>query len=491
MKLEHNLAAPLVTILGVGFVLAVGAAYLSAPDRIVPAAVVAGIGVVTLAALWLVFQTSVVSRLGRMSRTLKRAGLNNFVVRCETGEDQIGLIGRQVNRLLEKLTDLSVNVIDTDRELQWTQKELGFKEEVAEKGRLLLASNVQLEVRLKELSLLFSTSRTLSSSIDPETLIANFSKSATTLFEVDRFAIMIYDERKKALVVAGTSGFKDAAGRVEGMRFYPGEGVSGTVLEKKTMLYVRDLEKDARFLHFRGKLRLVGSAVALPLLAGENCVGVMLLNRERREAFSFDDMGLLHIVANQVAGAVGNALLYQKTRELATHDELTGLHNRRMLERRLGMEWERSRRFDTTLSCIMVDVDHFKTFNDRHGHLVGDEVLRQAGKTLGEHVRKVDTVARFGGEEFAILLPRTEKDEASAVAEKLRQSIGEIFVSTDDGATKLSVSISAGVASTGDAPQSAKQLIDMADHALLIAKNEGRNRVVEYGNGVPRPDAAN
>ncbi len=480
--MRNSVIAPVALAAGIGLAAVAGVALLLHDQPTLWA--FAGVALLAAAALigTIVYSKRRISdRLRRMTRTLHRAATTDLVVRCDEGGDEIGELSREINLLLQKVTDLNVNVIDTDRELQWTQKELGLKEELAAKSRLLQATNEQLERRLQELSLLFSVSRAVSASIELDPLLETFCNSGARAMEADRFCVCVYDERHKALVVRGQHGFDDRDGAILGMRVYPGEGISGTVYEKKTMIYVRDLDKDQRFLHFRGKARLSGSLLALPLTSGDQCVGVLLLHRDRIEAFSFEDVGLFHIIANQVAGAVSNALLYQKTRDLSVHDELTGLYNRRMLERRLEMEWERSRRFGTTLACIMVDVDHFKQFNDEHGHLVGDEVLRHTGKLLGAQIRSVDSVARFGGEEFAILLPRTEKGEAQAVAEKLRSAMeGTPFTAAgrDD---VFHLTVSAGVASTEDAPTSAKQLIDLADHALLVAKSAGRNRVEVYG----------
>ncbi|MBM4355947.1 MAG: diguanylate cyclase, partial [Deltaproteobacteria bacterium] len=405
-KPRNNISVLVVCAVALGFLVATTASLLvpALNPALVPLCVLL-VGLATTGAAALILRTYLGSRVRRLARTLHRVEGGNYVIRCETGDDEVGALGEQLNRLLQKLTDLSVNVIDTDRELQWTQKELRLKEQLTEKGRLLEATNLQLESRLKELSLLFSTSRTLSSSIELDSMLTNFCQAGAKVLEVDRFCVMVHDENSRSLVIKATTGFQDAAGRVEGMRFYPGEGISGTVFEKKAMMYIRDLDNEPRFLHFRGKLRLMGSALVLPLMTGEIAVGVMMLNRRRRDGFSFEDIGLFHIIANQLAVGIGNALLYQKTRELATHDELTGLFNRRMLETRLEMEWERSDRFNTVLSCIMIDVDHFKRFNDEHGHLLGDQVLRHTARLVQGQLRKVDTVARFGGEELALLLP--------------------------------------------------------------------------------------
>jgi len=134
---------------------------------------------------------------------------------------------------------------------------------------------------------------------------------------------------------------------------------------------------------------------------------------------------------------------------------------------------------------MMIDVDHFKQFNDDYGHLIGDEVLAHVGQVIQSQVRKVDTLARYGGEEFAVLLPRTTRKEAVAVAEKLRVSVATIPKGVKEGVVGLSVTISVGVASTEDDPRSAKELLDMADHGLLMAKTAGRNRVIAYGEAPP------
>jgi diguanylate cyclase (GGDEF)-like protein len=479
----RSVISSVLVVVGGGFVAAASAIALlgssSSPASL--AVVTLLLGLVCGLVIFLLLQRNFMARLRKMLRTLQRASDTNYVARCEAGLDELGALGAEINVLLQRLTDLSVDVIDADRELAWTQKELKFKEELANKSRLLQATNDQLEGRLKELSQLFDVSRTLNSSLEMDVLMERLCEVVGRTIEVDRFTICVWNERRKALVVRGLAGFGDDGAGLLGMRVYPGEGIAGTVYEKRTMVYVRDLVEDQRFLHFRGKAQLKGSLLALPLPSGDQCVGVVLFQREKVDAFSFEDVGLYHIIANQVSGAVSNSLLYQMTRELAIHDELTGLYNRRMLERRLEMEWERANRFGSTLACIMLDVDHFKQFNDDFGHLVGDEVLRVTGKLLQKHVRKVDSLARFGGEEFAVLLPRTDKVEAAAVAEKLRESMSEARLSGIDG-SGVHLTVSCGVASTEDSPDSSKQLVDMADHALLLAKNQGRNRVVVYGS---------
>jgi two-component system cell cycle response regulator len=171
----------------------------------------------------------------------------------------------------------------------------------------------------------------------------------------------------------------------------------------------------------------------------------------------------------------------QALQELAIRDDLTGLFNRRELGRLFADEAARSARFGHALSLVLIDVDHFKAINDTHGHPVGDEVLKQVARLLGETSRNVDRAARVGGEEFALLLPETDARGATIVADRLRRRLADTpLVLTQGPAPGLAVqvTISAGVATGPEAGGSFSEAMTSADRALYRAKNGGRNRVV-------------
>jgi len=182
-------------------------------------------------------------------------------------------------------------------------------------------------------------------------------------------------------------------------------------------------------------------------------------------------------VAGQVAQALANARLYTRTRELSVRDELTGINNRRHFQQMLQMEWKRAVRFRRQLSLIMLDVDHFKEYNDTFGHLQGDSVLKHIGVLLKKNLREVDTVARFGGEEFVLLLPDTDKRGAVVVAEKVRAVVAGHKFLDDELKDTRRITISAGVATYPDDVGEMEDLIDQADIALYRAKEKGRNLV--------------
>lgn len=166
--------------------------------------------------------------------------------------------------------------------------------------------------------------------------------------------------------------------------------------------------------------------------------------------------------------------LQRELRQLASIDALTGLHNRRELERRIVREMSRSRRHDTPLSVAIGDLDLFKHVNDRYGHAVGDDVLRAVGERMRENLRAEDLAVRWGGEEFLLMLPETELEEAAQVADKIRRAVAERPIPGDD--CKVSVTISFGVARF-DGRESLGELVRRADDAMYRAKSEGRNRV--------------
>jgi diguanylate cyclase (GGDEF)-like protein len=165
----------------------------------------------------------------------------------------------------------------------------------------------------------------------------------------------------------------------------------------------------------------------------------------------------------------------EKLRYVAVTDELTGLPNRRHIIKRLEEAWQASSRHRTPLACTIIDVDHFKAVNDTYGHLTGDVVLREAAQSMLLAVRAGEVLGRLGGEEFLLVLPHSDMDEAATAAERLRQTIERMRVPVGD--SHLSVTISLGVAERVEHMADAEALLGMADEALYAAKRAGRNTV--------------
>jgi len=220
------------------------------------------------------------------------------------------------------------------------------------------------------------------------------------------------------------------------------------------------------------------SEMCVPLIFFGEKLGVLALESARKDAFDHDDLQPLESVADICAAAIQNASHFDRMKQLAYVDGLTGIHNRRYFEMRVVEELERAGRFQGRMSIIMVDIDNFKRLNDEFGHLLGDEVLRSVSTILKQQLRKVDMVCRYGGEEFAIVVPETSGENALRVAEKLRRHVE----SHHFPGVSRPVTISIGVADYPTHGITRDEVVAAADSALYQAKQAGRNRVVAASN---------
>lgn len=250
----------------------------------------------------------------------------------------------------------------------------------------------------------------------------------------------------------------------------PGECLCGCAMATGEIMIARNCSVDSRHPMCNPAVQPHGHII-VPLKAAGTVVGMLNLFTQPETEVTEEMVGLLASVASQVGIAISNARLYEETRTSSLHDPLTGLANRRFMEIQLDKSLDSAKRYREALSFIMLDIDHFKTYNDCHGHQGGDRLLgRLAGILLGE-VRKADYVFRYGGEEFLIVLPETSLERACETAERLRKAV-------EVGAGGVTISL--GVASLTESLQKKDKLIDAADKQLYRAKKNGRNRVEWY-----------
>lgn len=215
------------------------------------------------------------------------------------------------------------------------------------------------------------------------------------------------------------------------------------------------------------------SRIAIPICLQDRVLGLLRLDSHTPGNFTDRDVERLRPFANAAAIALENARLFKEVQRLASIDELTGIHNRRSLFELAERELQRARRFGHPLSAVMLDIDHFKRVNDSYGHIAGDQVLRAVAQHCREAIREVDTLGRYGGEEFVIVLPETELVGARATAERVRCRILDTEIATDQG--RVAITLSLGVA-TLDQTDDLDALLKRADQALYGAKQAGRNR---------------
>ena len=324
---------------------------------------------------------------------------------------------------------------------------------------------------LQQKAVLYEVSTAVSATVDPPEVLSRGAAGLERLLPGDSGAIYVLDDggavaRRRALIGSGeTRGLPETVGLDQspiGRCLASGRAVEGL-----------DVGGGAS----RGRV------LALPLSAGSHQLGALLLMRLGQSPFSDDDRQLVEMVAGSIAMALQNA-------RLATTDGLTGLYNRRYFEQALAFECERARRLGRPLGLLMVDVDHFKRFNDEHGHPGGDVVLRLVGSTLGRQLRRTDIAARVGGEEFAAILPESNYQAVLTTAERLRLAIAAMPPPLFEGHPLPTVRVSVGGASLAPGLVSPKPLVGAADEALRRAKQGGRNLSVivalDGGNGASR-----
>ena len=286
-------------------------------------------------------------------------------------------------------------------------------------------------------------------------------------------ALALYSRSEAALRITSTHGYPDAI--VDHLRIAPGEGILGQVFATGRLLLVGRGTPPVPLPH-RRRYR-TQSFIALPLKAAPGTLGVVAVaDPVGRDFFDRRDLRALCLCLPAIILALERQLLREEIVEVsqaALLDAVTGLSNRQYLENRLRAEVHRAERARQPLAVMLVDVDNFKKVNDTLGHLEGDRALRDIATLLSENVRVFDVCTRFGGEEFAILMPGAERPVAIQVAERVRKAVEHAY---GEGRSSISITVSAGVALLEPGEQGSG-LLGRADQALLRAKAEGKNGV--------------
>jgi two-component system cell cycle response regulator len=314
---------------------------------------------------------------------------------------------------------------------------------------------------------------TLSSTHDLPKLLTVVLEAAVQARGAKAGSLLLLTADRTALVRQASHGLTQ---REPAERIPVGQGVAGTVAATGRAMVLASPAGNG------GPEPAATSQVSVPLLAQGKVLGVLsLYDREDGEPFTLGDAEALTAFAVQAAVAIENVQLHAEAERLSVTDPLTGAWNYRYFSRRFEQEIERSRRFGRVLALLMLDIDHFKSVNDRFGHQRGDEVLVELARRVTGSVRDIDTFARYGGEEFVLILPETNLEGGLAVAEKLRVGIhrAPFCGEGEDGGVRLTVSI--GAACFPEHATQPEELLRAADEALYEAKLQGRDRVVTAG----------
>lgn len=259
-----------------------------------------------------------------------------------------------------------------------------------------------------------------------------------------------------------------------------GDSFDHWVIKNLKPLSVEDVKTDFRFDEEKNilqeKERVTRSLISTPLAVGDHVLGILRIDSVDEDHFSTEDLRFLSRIADLGALALESAQLYEHIQDLAIRDSLTGLYLRRYFLERMTEELPRQLKRKTELSFLMMDLDYFKDYNDRFGHVAGDIVLKMLGGILIKNFKKAgNIICRYGGEEFAVMLPDCARDEAYKLAEKFRKEVEGTEIILRREKTKITISV--GVACFPSQTQMKEELIQKADEALYAAKKKGKNQV--------------
>jgi len=273
----------------------------------------------------------------------------------------------------------------------------------------------------------------------------------------------------------------------QGAQYDVMEGLYAFALNKKSVVNVSDMQAHrGQYYRFFPEEKIpenLRSLTIFPVLDDESkCLGLVSLECDRPGYYDRVLQNILSTLVGTASVVLKRALLYQQMERLATTDGLTSLNNHRRFQELLDQELNRADRYNRPISLLLLDIDHFKKFNDTYGHPVGDQVLREISSCIKNSVRKTDVPARYGGEEFVVIMPETTLDHITYTPERIRQTIEQHTVKNDGQDLRVTVSI--GCATYPTQVKSKQELIDAADKALYVSKEQGRNRVTVFQPGM-------
>jgi diguanylate cyclase (GGDEF)-like protein len=336
----------------------------------------------------------------------------------------------------------------------------------------------------EEVAVFHELGKALTSSLQLDQVLRTIMEKLDEFLQPDTWSLLLMDEAKKELYFELAIGKNAQA--LKDMRIKVGQGIAGWVAQAQQAVIVPDVSRDTRFLaQMDSKTKTeTRSIVAVPVRFRDNCLGVIeLINCVGVEGFNERDLALLEALADFAAIALENARHVQKIRELTITDDCTSLYNARHMNFILETEVYRSQRDGYDCSLVFVDLDHFKSVNDTHGHLMGSMLLAEIGQVLRANCRAMDFAFRYGGDEFVILLPQTSKENACLVARRLHKLIRERLWLTSEG-NGVRISSSMGVASYPTDAKGKAELLHLADEAMYLVKNTTRDNVAAANQGV-------
>jgi len=435
------------------------------------------------------------ARLSRLMNLIENAEQGSFLIRAEVDRyDEIGHVIVGFNQLLGLITQIEARSLEREHHAINAEADREIRLKLEETLFQLESSNQRLNRKVQAQVLLMEAAHRLGGTLKRESIVERLIELVQEKLSWPQFMVFLRDTKnqdKAILRMVASLGISEQV-ISPNTKIDMGEGVAGLVAQTGAPLVVANLEKEKNLELWRipnqttsiHELSKTGSLMAVPIIHKGRVLGVFIFLHPQVNKFDSDDVALMSALGAQTALAIVNAELYETTLELATSDPLTGVMNRRAMVRQIEYELTRAQRFGTELALLLVDVDHFKAYNDRMGHVLGDVALKEIASALKNSIRKVDSLARFGGEEFCVILPQAGELAAREVAHKLcgavralklrgveKQELGHLSVS-------IGIKLIKNLPSVIDMENAMTDIISAADQGLYEAKRLGRDRYI-------------
>jgi len=322
--------------------------------------------------------------------------------------------------------------------------------------------------------------RRFAASLSLEDLFDAMYKETGRVMDVGAFFVALYHAERQEVELKFAY---DDGGRQPPITFALNEGpTSRAIITMAPVLYNHDSRSIPGVKTYGNPERAVQSVLIVPIILQDEVIGALSAQSYEADAFTDEHVELLSTIATQAAIALDNAQLYERTLQMAMTDSMTGLANARSFHKSAARLVEQAAEESTSVCLLMIDSDSLKHINDRFGHLAGDDYLRSLSETIRDNVRAEDIVARYGGDEFAVLLPSTEPEDARVIAHRILEAIRQLEFRV--GVATIHTTASAGIAAYPRDAESAEGLLQAADATMYHAKQKGKNRVYCHGDDI-------
>jgi diguanylate cyclase (GGDEF)-like protein len=332
--------------------------------------------------------------------------------------------------------------------------------------------------QLERLLTCIEFSKALLSAYDMETLLTAVLERIKALIPADNWSLLLVDRQTQELYFAVVVGVNPE--HLKGIRLKIGEGIAGAVAQNRKPVFIPDVNQDPRFSARADSATGFDtrSIIAFPLLVRGEVIGVFeVVNVEDEKFFRENYMPLLAILADYVAIAVDNVHNLQKLQARTFIDEVTGFYNPRYLACKLDHLLPRVMEKQEFFSVVFLDLDNFKQVVDTHGHLLGSQILGEVAQVINSGLRPDDSLVRYGGDEFIVLMPQTPQEEALEVVRRLRRTInGTLFLQKEG--VNLHLTASYGIATLPQDAQDRETLLRIADRAMFRSKGRGKDGIM-------------